>query len=462
MYDTPEPSNVLQDNLTGEKTYTVYKYRYVVSIIYALSAIVNSVLWITTSPLQTDLATAYHLSSIIVIVGTSVNYLIIFPPMTFVSNYIIDELGMRPSILIGNFLTIIGMWLRTLSHESFYYIFAGQVLGALGGPCILNTPQKVSAVWYPPSERTLSTTLLSIASPFGVAIGFFLPAMTVTLTGAADGYKDQVNYLMFIVAIGGTVLLIPSFFLLKEKPLTPPSKSAEKEKYSYKESLKSLARNKNFLLFLTTVGFTWGVYNILATMMASIIKPFGYNGTDSALYGAVTLICGMVGSPIWGIYVGKTKQYKRSLLTLSCLSTTLLIVLLFVGQHGNKLVTGIFIAIYGFVTTPMLPIIFEMCCEITFPVAEANAGGLTYMITQVTGAVGAFLVGLLLDGTSDGAIKGFIVLIVFQTLGVIGFALVKEDLRRTKYENGDVVAGDQEKFIPAVKVDSSNEVETIN
>ena len=97
---------------------------------------------------------------------------------------------------------------------------------------------------------------------------------------------------------------------------------------------------------------------------------------------------GMVGSPIWGIYVGRTKLYKKSLITLCSLSTTMLIVLLFVGQAQNELITGILIAIYGFVTTPMLPIIFEMCCEITFPVAEANAGGITYMITQVTGVVG--------------------------------------------------------------------------
>jgi len=432
------------ESLSSTKTYKVYSYRYVASVIYAISAIVNSVLWITTSPLQTNLQTAYGLSSIIINLGTSLNYLIIFPPMTFLSNYIIDELGIRPSILIGNFLTIIGMWMRTLSNDSFYYIFAGQVLGAIGGPCILNTPQKVSAVWYPPEERTISTTLLSIASPFGVAIGFFLPTIFVPATvadTAADKtyYLQQVQHLMLIVAIGGTALLLPSFFLMKEKPLTPPSKAAEKEKFSYKDSLKSLIRNKNFLVFLATVGFTWGVYNVLATTMNPLIAPFNYTSADSGIYGAVTLLMGMVGSPIWGIYVGRTKQYKRSLITLSSLSTMMLIVLLFVGQHGNKIITGIFIAIYGFVTTPMLPLIFEMCCEITFPVAEANAGGITYMITQVTGVIGAFLVNLLLDSTPTGSIKGFIVLIVFQALGVLGFVSVKEDLRRTKYEQGEAL-----------------------
>jgi len=46
-------------------------------------------------------------------------------------------------------LTIVGLWTRTFAGESFYYIFAGQAIGALGAPFILNTPQKISAVWYP-------------------------------------------------------------------------------------------------------------------------------------------------------------------------------------------------------------------------------------------------------------------------------------------------------------------------
>lgn len=110
--------------------------------------------------------------------GTSLIWLIIFPPMTFVSNYIIDEIGLRPGvnycfyfslnfnkILIGNTLTILGLWVRTFSKDSFYYIFAGQTLGAIGGPCILNTPQKISAVWYPPEEVNIFFFGITLTNP---------------------------------------------------------------------------------------------------------------------------------------------------------------------------------------------------------------------------------------------------------------------------------------------------------
>ena len=50
---------------------------------------------------------------------------------------------------------------------------------------------------------------------------------------------------------------------------------------------------------------------------------------------------------------------------------------------------------------------------------------------------------LMLNGEKSGSIKGFIVLIVFQSLGIIGFVMVKEDLRRSKYEAGDMTDGEK-------------------
>lgn len=97
---------------------------------------------------------------------------------------------------------------------------------------------------------------------------------------------------------------------------------------------------------------------------------------------------GLIGSPLWGVYVGKTKKYRSSLLILSSLSALVLFSLLFIGPKGNPYITGVGIGLYGFFTTPMLPILFELCCELTFPVAEANAGGITYMMTQAMGVAG--------------------------------------------------------------------------
>jgi len=429
-------SNCIQDEtLLSAKTYKTYKWRFVISILYVFAAITNSVMWVCVSPIQTNLMKIYNLDLFIVNLGTSLIYLIVFIPISFLSNYIIDKFGLRVGFSIGCFLTIAGLWTRTFAGDSFYFIFAGQAIGAIGAPFILNTPQKISAVWYPSEERALSTTLLSIASPIGVGIGFFMAHLFVEDTASGSEGKSQVVDLLRFTAIVGTSFLAPSFLLMREKPPTAPSRGAEKKKFSYKESLKSLANNRNYLTFLAGAAFLWGTYSILATVMNPLIAPFGYTSTQSGIYGGIVLLMGMIGSPFWGIYVGKTKKYKQSLLILSSLSTLMLSVLLVIGPYGNVKLTGLGIGLYGFFTTPMLAVIFELCCEITFPVAEENAGGLTYTMTQAMGVVGTLLTNIFLNNqTRGGAYGAFVLLIIFQCIGVVSFFVMKEDLRRARYE----------------------------
>lgn len=122
-------------------------------------------------------------------------------------------------------------------------------------------------------------------------MGFFVSQFFVFDDATESGVDGlgQVQRLMKFTAIVGTVLLSLSFFFLKEKPLTPPrynsnlkldlmvnSKAAAKEKFSYKESLKSLAKNRNYLTFVFGAGFVWGTYNVLATILNLLLSPFGY------------------------------------------------------------------------------------------------------------------------------------------------------------------------------------------
>lgn len=54
------------------------------------------------------------------------------------------------------------------------------------------------------------------------------------------------------------------------------SKAADTEKFSYKESLKNLMRNKNYIVFLFATGSIWGAYNVMAIVLDPLIEPFGF------------------------------------------------------------------------------------------------------------------------------------------------------------------------------------------
>jgi len=400
------------------------------------AAVANSVMWSCASPLQGTLQRTYDLPLLVINIGVTLIYLIIYIPMTFVSNYIIDEKGIKAGISIGCVLTILGLWIRTTSRESFFLLSLGQAIGSIGAPFILNTPQKLSASWYSPDGRAMSTTLLSLAAPIGVGAGMFISTLFVKDEVTGEEAKSQINHLMWLTAIAGTVMCGLPILLVKEKPPTPPSAGAAKEKFSYSESMKQLRMNKNFLLFLAGASFFWGTYSCLASVMNSLLEPFGYGASIAGIYGLIVLVTGIIGSIGWGVYVGLSKKYKRSLCILTGVSTIFLTILLFVGPTGKAFPTGIFIALYGFFTTPALPIIFEFCCEITFPVAEANAGGLTYMMTQAMGIAASVLATLLLGNNKDpdGARKAFMFLVVMQVIGFFAITKVQEDLKRTRYE----------------------------
>ena len=53
------------------------------------------------------------------------------------------------------------------------------MIAAVGQPFLTNAPAKVSGLWYGEKGRVIATTIASVASPIGGAIGFVLPTFFV-------------------------------------------------------------------------------------------------------------------------------------------------------------------------------------------------------------------------------------------------------------------------------------------
>ena len=46
---------------------------------------------------------------------------------------------------------------------------------------MMQAPAKLASVWFPDSERTLATTIGSLAGPLGCVIGFVLPLFFLSI-----------------------------------------------------------------------------------------------------------------------------------------------------------------------------------------------------------------------------------------------------------------------------------------
>lgn len=106
------------------------------------------------------------------------------------------------------------------------------------------------------------------------------------------------------------------------------------------------------------------------------MTPFGYDDTIVSSYGALTILGGLIGGAVAGIYVEKTLKYKKTLVILSLFSLFAYISLFATFNTQSRILTGILVFIYGFMVTPVVPMGLDFGCELVFPVGEALSSGI--------------------------------------------------------------------------------------
>lgn len=107
-----------------------------------------------------------------------------------------------------------------------------------------------------------------------------------------------------------------------------------------------------------------GIFNNFGTALEELITNYGFeNSSDnSSLFGALFLLCGLVGSAVFGAVADGTKKYKFLLILSSLLSAGLLVSLLFVFETRNVIWTSVNISVLGFFFLPAMPLSFELAC----------------------------------------------------------------------------------------------------
>jgi len=245
----------------------------------------------------------------------------------------------------------------------------------------------------------------------------------------------QLRSMLMFQAVIATPFLLISLLLFRAKPKTPPSKAAVTKKLPFKDSLRQLVHDKNYLIFCLSSGLLWGSFLVAGMVIQPIVEPFGYTPNDVGAYGAIITFCGLAGSLYFGGHVGKTKSFKKTIIRLTSFATLMLFLAFPLAQTGNEIALGAGLAIYGFLMLPFIPIALEYVCELTFPVAEATSAGLMITCAQVFGAGMGIVVDLILgEKNKKNSVIGLGVLIILASLGVFGQIMTNQDLKRDRAE----------------------------
>ena len=102
----------------------MYKYRIAELALYCLAAALNQICWISLLPIAGVLQNAYGVTNT-EISAISLIYMAIFVITVFPSNVVLDKGGLRVGVLLGVFLTSVGMWIKCLINVSPYYVLVG-------------------------------------------------------------------------------------------------------------------------------------------------------------------------------------------------------------------------------------------------------------------------------------------------------------------------------------------------
>ena len=117
-----------------------------------------------------------------------------------------------------------------------------------------NPITKLTNNWFGDREKGLATGICIMAGPVGILI---CKVLIQTIMWNDDKLPENSNrgrlhYEFFLIAntLVITLMLLPSFFMIREKPPSPPSKVASKVRphFSMKEAWNLIMSNRDYLI----------------------------------------------------------------------------------------------------------------------------------------------------------------------------------------------------------------------
>jgi FLVCR family feline leukemia virus subgroup C receptor-related protein len=148
------------------------------------------------------------------------------------------------------------------------------------------------------------------------------------------------------------------------------------------------------------------------------------------------MVIGTMGAIGFSLYIKKTFNYSKAVKAIALGSPIMLALLcIWLNTANVKIGTAVLTSLMGFILTPVVPLSYDLGCELAFPMGEAqvtgllNGGAMLWAFTSsslVTATIGF--------GTTHKSFLTMVVLFVFILGGAFLFFSVKMDLKRQEYE----------------------------
>jgi MFS family permease len=387
-------------------TAKAYGYRWVVLVAFMLIGGLNQALWITFAPITSD-AMKFYATSDIAIGFLSIVFMAVYIVLVLPSAWLIDTWGFRRSVSLGAALTAVFGILRGVFADNFTLVFVSQVGIALGQPLILGAITKLAARWYPKEERATASGLGTLAIYLGVLAGLIV---TPQLLGSY-GMKGM----LLIVGCAAAVTAIIFIVVAREHPPTP---AGEDERSLMFDGLKSMLKQRDFILLLVIFFIGLGMFNGVTTWIEEIVGPRGFTPAQAGIGGGIMLIGGILGAVAIPLISDSVRLRKPFIILALVGLVPGLVGLTFAATYGLLLVSSF---VFGFFLLSAGPIGFQYGAEITLPAPEGTSNSLLLVMGQVSGIV--FILGMDAFKSPSGSMTVSLVALLVLTLVAVVLSL---------------------------------------
>jgi MFS family permease len=358
--------------MTGESTYKLYPYRWVVLSVFMFVNITIQLLWIAFAPI-TILASKFYNVSDSQIGLLSMVFMIAFIPLSIPVSWGIDTFGFRKTVSIGAILMAVFGVMRGLVGDNYGLVLASTIGIAFAQPFLLNSWTKMPALWFGHKERATVVGLVTLASLVGTALGMVLtPELVKTMS------INHIQLLYGVIATFSTMLFL---ILAREKPATPPGLPGEDSRALMLDGLKHALSVPSFwiYLFISFVGL--GLFNGITTWVEPIIRLRGFTPNDAGTLGALMLGGGLVGAVVMPIISDRSRKRQIFIMLGFALAIPGLIGVTYATTAWLLFLSSFWM---GFFLVSANPIGMQYAAEITNPTPEGTSNGLIQLFGQAS------------------------------------------------------------------------------
>ena len=354
----------------------------------------NAAQWIVYSPIVRQVESYYNVGSTEVNLLSSM-YMICYVIFVFFSAVVFDVVGLKRGVLLASLLNLLAAVIRLVSlyiYPSYGLLIVTQFVAAFAQILLLPSPPYIANQWFAATQRTAANTVLFSATGAGTALGLLIPPLIVR---NSEKHEFAMLFLGHVFFAAAGVLWAALGFPMQ--PSIPPSFAANHDAVADRQrsiravtfdvfrSMYRIALDQYQLILSggCAVGLSWSI----AAVLPQLLEPFGVSERWSGVIGFANMGAGTLVAPFIGHLLDRSRTFHKPILLmlmgmLLCLAVLPSVLCLHYSLDTPAVLAVTFVTWTGagILQTAMLPAMFELMVELTFPVPESiSAPALLWM-----------------------------------------------------------------------------------